>query len=71
MISNFRLVILYLFTILIQFMAISFLSVTIAGELGHYMPGAQPVRDFVVPDPGFTYEQYNVFYTSTLLKIRR
>ena len=39
-----------------------------AGELGHYQPGIAPQRDWVVGAPGFYYEQYNVFYTSSTFK---
>lgn len=70
MMSNFRLVILSFFTILIQFVAIGFSSYTIAGELGHYMPGVASIRDFVVPAPGFYYQQYNLFYTTDTYKDR-
>jgi len=41
-----------------------------AGELGHYMPGVASVRDFIVPEPGFYYVQYNVFYTTDTYKDR-
>ncbi|MDD9301868.1 MAG: transporter [Desulfobacter sp.] len=41
-----------------------------AGELGHYMPGVRNVRDFIVPDPGFYYLQYNIYYTSNTYKDR-
>lgn len=42
----------------------------IAGELGHYMPGVASIRDFVVPEPGFYYQQYNLFYTTDTYKDR-
>lgn len=41
-----------------------------AGELGHYMPGVASVRDFIVPEPGFYYAQYNVLYTTDTYKNR-
>ena len=42
-----------------------------AGELGHYLPGAASIRDFVVPpEPGFYYSQYNIFYTTDTYKDR-
>ena len=56
----------------IALMTIGALSGTIcplqAGELGHYLPGVASVRDFLVPEPGFYYAQYNVFYTTDTYK---
>ena len=58
----------------IALMTIGALSGTIcplqAGELGHYLPGVASVRDFLVPEPGFYYAQYNVFYTTDTYKDR-
>ena len=39
-----------------------------AAELGHYAPALLPIRDFILPDPGFYYIQYNLYYTSDTLK---
>ena len=41
-----------------------------AGELGHYAPGVAPIRDFIVPSPGFYYEQYHVLYAADAYKNR-
>lgn len=41
-----------------------------AGELGHYMAGVRNVRDFIVPDHGFYYLQYNMYYTTDTYKDR-
>jgi hypothetical protein len=39
-----------------------------AGEIGHYVAGGALIRDYLVPPPGFYYEQYNVFYTTDTFK---
>lgn len=40
-------------------------EISVAGELGHYMPGVASIRDFPVPpEPGFIYEQYNLLYST-------
>ncbi len=45
--------------------------ITVAGELGHYMPGVASIRDFVMPpEPGFYYVQYNLYYTTDTYKDR-
>jgi hypothetical protein len=49
---------------LIVFLLIFISSPALAGELGHYMPGVASIRDFAVPEPGFYYAQYNLFYTT-------
>ncbi len=41
-----------------------------AGELGHYLAGGATIRDFIVPDPGFYYLQYNIFYSTDTYKDR-
>jgi len=39
-----------------------------AAELGHYAPALPAIRDFILPDPGVYYIQYNLYYTSDTLK---
>jgi len=39
-----------------------------AAELGHYAPALPAIRDFILPDPGIYYIQYNLYYTSDTLK---
>ena len=39
-----------------------------AAELGHYSPALLGIRDFIMPDPGFYYIQYILFYTTDTLK---
>ena len=39
-----------------------------AGELGHYIPGVSNIRDFIVPDPGVHYMQYNILYKTDTYK---
>lgn len=34
-------------------------------EIGHYQPGVVNAKDFVVPDPGWYYCQYDTYYHST------
>lgn len=59
-----------------KFLFIAVLSIILsaptarAGELGHYLAGGTTVRDFIVPDPGFYYLQYNIFYTADAYKDR-
>lgn len=35
-----------------------------AMEQGHYVPGGTSLRDFIMPDKGFYFEQFNSFYYS-------
>ena len=39
-----------------------------AAELGHYAPALPAIRDFILPDLGVYYIQYNLYYTSDTLK---
>lgn len=39
-----------------------------AAELGHYAPALPSIRDFILPDPGFYYIQYHLYYTTDTLK---
>jgi hypothetical protein len=41
-----------------------------AGELGHFAPGVLNIRDFLVPDPGFYYIQYFVWYNADTFRDR-
>lgn len=41
-----------------------------AGELGHYAPGVLNIRDFLVPDPGFYFLQYFVWYNADTFRNR-
>ncbi|MBZ0160379.1 MAG: transporter [bacterium] len=41
-----------------------------AGELGHYTPGSQSIRDYFVPEPGFYYVEYHSLYRAHTLKNR-
>ena len=41
-----------------------------AGELGHFGPGVLNIRDFLVPDPGFYYLQYFVWYNADTIRDR-
>ncbi|MGD8307853.1 MAG: transporter [Chromatiales bacterium] len=41
-----------------------------AQEIGHYAPGVYNIRDFFVPDPGWYFTVYNVFYTTDTLRDR-
>ena len=41
-----------------------------AGELGHFGPGVMNIRDFLVPDPGFYYLQYFVWYNADTIRDR-
>jgi len=43
----------------------------VGSELGHYNPGLPNIRDLFLPDPGFYYIQYNLYYTSDTYKDRR
>jgi hypothetical protein len=54
----------FVMKLLIPFLIFATAQVTAAGELGHYMPGVASIRDFIVPEPGFYYEQYNLLYTT-------
>lgn len=48
-------------------MAGSFIPIQ-AAELGHFAPALPLIRDFILPDPGFYYVQYHLYYTSNTLK---
>lgn len=39
-----------------------------AAELGHYAPALPGIRDFILPDPGVYYIQYNLYYSADTLK---
>ena len=41
-----------------------------AGELGHFVPALQNIRDPLVPEPGLHYRQYHDFYTTDTLRDR-
>ena len=50
----------FIIKLLIPFLILGTAQTTVSGELGHYMPGVASIRDFVVPEPGFYYAQYNL-----------
>jgi len=41
---------------------------TQASELGHFTPALPRVRDFIQPDPGWYYVQYNLYYSADTIK---
>jgi len=62
----------YVGSIFFLAMLVSALSVVPipAAELGHYAPALPRIRDFILPDPGFYFIQYNMYYTSNTLRDR-